>query len=119
MSQKEMENWQAEAKESQQQLLNLVARNNFEWRCETCRKIVNPFSAILQKGHMITVKNGGNAKLKNLHLQCIDCNTIQGTTNFNSRGLKLLTNGKGFVKRNQENLKAEINAIRIGALASH
>ena len=114
-----MKKWKADAKPNQQQLLNLVARNNFEWRCETCRKIASPFSAIIQKGHMITVKNGGNAKLKNLYLQCVDCNKIQGTTNFTSKGLKLLTNGKGFVKRNQENLKAEINAIRIGALASY
>jgi len=119
MSQKEMKQWKADAKPGQEQLLNLVARNNFEWRCETCRKIVPPFSAIIQKGHMITVKNGGNGKLENLHLQCVDCNKIQGTTNFNSRGLKLLTNGKGFVKRNQENFKAEINAINIGALASY
>ncbi len=119
MSQKEMKQWKANALESQQQLLNLVARNNFEWRCETCRFLAHPFSATLQKGHMKTRKNGGNGKLKNLHLQCVDCNKIQGTTNFNSRGLKLLTNGKGFVKRNRENLKAEINAINIGALASY
>ena len=119
MSQKEMKQWKADAKPGQEQLLNLVARNNFEWRCECCGKIVTPFSAILQKGHMKTRKNGGNAKLENLHLQCVDCNKIQGTTNFNSRGLKLLTNGKGFVKRNQENFKAEINAINSGALASY